>query len=410
MGKYSYVYRGEVAPEDKGALWIHHEVFNDVSSPLVMAIYNGGSWSNLIINGGESSDGDKEVDPMLNVPLTFEAKVDNTKIYFVSNCLPETCSIDISADGGETWTEVTSTSWGEGEEVPIVTLNAGEKILVRGDNPSGLCRIQPGTDSYAPAGIFWIKGEAYVYGNIMSLLSKDEYESLKSVPSYAFYELFYGGNGYDGYWNDFSLFSHPTKKLLLPATILNKYCYSRMFFNCASMTTAPELPAEILTDNCYSLTFSGCSSLNYIKALFTTTPSDAYTLDWVYNVSDTGTFIKNEEATWDVVGDNGVPNGWTIQASQADNSDEGGVRVRLVNGDNTDNDGFVPYEGQMTFNDAVEAYLAGDIVQIHYDDGDGYEYFENIINYERLSEEPSVLSTFNTYWLEYRENQGGGTA
>jgi hypothetical protein len=85
-----------------------------------------------------------------------------------------------------------------------------------------------------------------------------------------------------------------------------------MFSNCTSLTTAPELPATILAINCYNFMFDGCTNLNYIKAMFTTTPSISYTLNWVRGVSSTGTFIKNAEATWDVSGMNGIPTGWTV--------------------------------------------------------------------------------------------------
>lgn len=34
--------------------------------------------------------------------------------------------------------------------------------------------------------------------------------------------------------------------------------------------------------------------------------------DWVYEVAATGTFVKNTFAQWDVVGESGVPSGWTI--------------------------------------------------------------------------------------------------
>ena len=46
--------------------------------------------------------------------------------------------------------------------------------------------------------------------------------------------------------------------------------------------------------------------------MFTTTPSDAYTKDWVNGVSSTGTFKKNVNTTWDVRGTNGIPEGWTV--------------------------------------------------------------------------------------------------
>ena len=47
--------------------------------------------------------------------------------------------------------------------------------------------------------------------------------------------------------------------------------------------------------------------------LTTDISSGGYLLDWVKGVSPTGTFIKNPDATWDVRGSNGVPEGWTIK-------------------------------------------------------------------------------------------------
>ena len=59
--------------------------------------------------------------------------------------------------------------------------------------------------------------------------------------------------------------------------------------------------------------FANCTSLNYVKALFTTTPSDDYTRNWLSGVAATGTFVKSSSATWDVTGTNGVPSGWTVE-------------------------------------------------------------------------------------------------
>ena len=101
----------------------------------------------------------------------------------------------------------------------------------------------------------------------------------------------------------------------LPATTLARSCYSGMFYGCTSLITAPELPATTLASSCYSVMFSGCTNLNYIKAMFTTTPSSTYTSDWVRNVAASGTFVKNSAATWDVTGSSGIPTGWTIQTA-----------------------------------------------------------------------------------------------
>ena len=103
----------------------------------------------------------------------------------------------------------------------------------------------------------------------------------------------------------------------LPATTLARYCYNYMFNGCTSLVTAPELPAITLASSCYYRMFYGCTSLNYIKAMFTTTPSSTYTSNWVNGVSSNGTFIKNSAAQWDVTGVHGIPTGWTVQTVSA---------------------------------------------------------------------------------------------
>ena len=117
------------------------------------------------------------------------------------------------------------------------------------------------------------------------------------------------------YQNMFSDCTSLTTAPTLPATSLATYCYYYMFSGCTSLTQAPELPATTLVANCYEQMFRNCSKLNYIKAMFTTTPSKTYTYNWVYNVSSTGKFIKNKNATWNVTGVNGIPSGWSVQSA-----------------------------------------------------------------------------------------------
>ena len=88
-----------------------------------------------------------------------------------------------------------------------------------------------------------------------------------------------------------------------------------MFSGCTSLTTAPELPATTLAEDCYSYMFKNCTSLNYIKAMFLTTPSALYTANWTFDVSSTGTFVKNTSASWNVTGVNGIPENWTVDTS-----------------------------------------------------------------------------------------------
>lgn len=103
---------------------------------------------------------------------------------------------------------------------------------------------------------------------------------------------------------------------ILPATrITSSNAYNYMFYGCTSLEVAPVLPAKEIYNNCYTSMFYGCSKLNYVKALFTSNIGCCE--NWLYGVSSSGTFVKNAEATWDVVGVSGVPEGWTIQTITA---------------------------------------------------------------------------------------------
>lgn len=120
-----------------------------------------------------------------------------------------------------------------------------------------------------------------------------------SLANSCYYNMFYGCS---------SLVVAPE----LPATMLTYDCYSNMFWGCTSLVVAPELPATSLTGSCYAFMFYDCTKLNYIKALFTTTPTSYYIGNWVKGVSSTGIFVKNKDATWNVTGVNGIPTGWTV--------------------------------------------------------------------------------------------------
>ena len=109
-----------------------------------------------------------------------------------------------------------------------------------------------------------------------------------------------------------------TQAPALPATTLSDSCYNSMFQNCTSLTQAPELPATTLAQSCYGWMFYGCRKLNYVKAMFTEVPSEVNAVgNWLRNVSQTGTFVKNAAATW-TNEQGGIPSGWTVQV-------EGGV-------------------------------------------------------------------------------------
>jgi len=100
----------------------------------------------------------------------------------------------------------------------------------------------------------------------------------------------------------------------LPATTLAVSCYQSMFSGCTSLTTAPELPATTYSSGCYQYMFQGCTSLNYVKMMLLSGVDEGYaTKFWMYNVSATGTFVKNASATWTESGV--IPSGWTVETA-----------------------------------------------------------------------------------------------
>jgi hypothetical protein len=119
----------------------------------------------------------------------------------------------------------------------------------------------------------------------------------------------------DCYWCMFTgCRSLTTAPKILPATTLIDYCYYGMFKGCTSLTTAPELPATTLDSSCYKHMFYGCSKLNYIKMLSKNISASDCLYEWVSGVSSTGTFVKNAIATWTTTGISGVPEGWIVES------------------------------------------------------------------------------------------------
>ena len=102
----------------------------------------------------------------------------------------------------------------------------------------------------------------------------------------------------------------------LPATTLAVECYSGMFRACSALTTPPSLPAPTLVEKCYYLMFQNCSSLDNLTCLAVDVSATECTTQWLYGVSQTGTFTKARNGDYWVTGYNGIPNGWTIQNAQ----------------------------------------------------------------------------------------------
>ena len=263
-----------------------------------------------------------------------------------------------------------------------ITLGIRDVLYLKGDNSN---RFSTSSTNYNQ---FNITGRVVLSGNIMSLLYEDDFEDNNTLPDYTFYELFS---------SCFNIIS--AENLILPTTTLSKSCYKGMFRYCVSLTTAPNLPAITLANYCYSNMFQNCSKLNYIKAMFTTTPSSSYTSNWVYGVASTGTFVKNAAATWNVTGTSGVPSGWTITRETQE-----GIKI-------------IEFTIDGTSYQAEEGMTWGEWVDSAYDNGN-FNIYDTVICYSSydyivmvgLNSTPVQSSDIILENVNYIRIKGGGSS
>ena len=291
--------------------------------------------------------------------LTFEAIEDGT-FTFTGN------SMQYSVDDGNTWTTLASNT-----ASPTVT--AGNKILWKQTNPT--ITTAGGIGRFISSGKFNVEGNVmslYYGDNFMNqtALNNDNVflglfygcsnlisaENLvlpaTTLSNNCYRSMFYGCTSLttapalpattladECYSFMFASCTSLTTAPQLQATTLANYCYNYMFKDCTSLTTAPELLATTLVTSCYSFMFQGCTSLttapeliattlasqcyysmfnnctslNYIKCLATNISASNCLTNWVSGVASSGTFVKSASMTSWTNGNNGIPNGWTVQ-------------------------------------------------------------------------------------------------
>lgn len=186
---------------------------------------------------------------------------------------------EYSTDEGETWTTMTLTQSGN-RYVWSLTINTGDTIKFRGNN-SAFYKTVGGVASSCHLNA---TDRIDIYGNICSLLTKDDYANYILTEPYAFADLFdvynLGGKIVDAsglilpnnvtrgcYYYTFAHNAILEAVPELPAITLSESCYRAMFSMCVGLEVAPELPAVVLANNCYNSMFEGCRSLTEAPAL-----------------------------------------------------------------------------------------------------------------------------------------------
>ena len=188
-------------------------------------------------------------------PLTFSAKAAGT-ITVNLNGSPGN-GVDMVKNG-----DTDNTVHVDPSSTGTINVAKGDKVAFYGNNTRY-------AQSYTDYSNITCSSDCYVYGNIMSLISKTSYSSSEVYKTltddFAFYGLFAANT---------HLLSHSWKNLYLPATTLTNSCYRDMFNGCSSLTRTPTLPATTLATRCYEDMFNGCTSLTTAPELKATTLAD----------------------------------------------------------------------------------------------------------------------------------------
>ena len=196
----------------------------------------------LLIKGGVSGGGGSgDVTGPINTDnyLTILALENGLTASLSTNA----CQYCIDGDGN--WYDLPSGTTTQ-------AINQGQTLSFKGN-------LTP--DSSNGIGTFTINKKCNLEGNCMSVLFGDDAANNYNLSkTNAFYKLFVNCTTVVNVTRTF-----------LPATSLTDHCYTQMFSNCTSLTTAPDLPATTLTVSCYGEMFSNCTSLTTAPQLPATT-------------------------------------------------------------------------------------------------------------------------------------------
>ena len=231
-------------------------------------------------------------------------------------------TIQISTDGGKTWTNKTSSSSSNGGTL-LATITKGQCLQIKGTNNT--YDYNSGT-IYNQLKISSV--DNYICGNILSLIYGDNYVNNDRLPNdYRTFRYFFQQ----------SYYTLSAENLILPSNVTS-YCYSHFFASCSRLKIAPQLPKNTTTNYCYEYMFQGCTNLKkapdiicnrlssyscyymfynctalqYLKCTATSVSNTNCTTNWLNGVASSGTFVKNSSMSSWATGVSGIPSGWTV--------------------------------------------------------------------------------------------------
>ena len=217
--------------------------------------------------------------------LCFTAEKANSTLHLDKVGSPNAISIETSTDC-KTWTDY---SWTNNTGDTLTLANVGDKVYFRAKTENQT--IGSSNKNYYQ---FKMTGKIAASGNIQALLKANG--SRTDAPAYCYSSMFYNCTSLttapklpattlanNCYTSMFRYCSSLTSAPELPATTLADYCYQSMFRDCTSLTSAPELPATTLANYCYANIFDKCTSLTSAQAILPATTLAPYCYQSVFS-------------------------------------------------------------------------------------------------------------------------------
>lgn len=201
-------------------------------------------------------------------------------------------TIEFTSSAPTLYTSSDRRNWTKWDGSRITLANAGDKVYVYGNNPSGIS-TQTNWRRFRMTGLIAASGD------VTTLITQNG--GVTVLPDYCFTQLFQECS---------SLTSVPS---LDSVTRVNQWALSAMFYECTSITEAPDLRnvTYVGSYGCASM-YYGCTALRTIYAPSIDTWTKTNFTGWVTGIGGSGVMWK-PAALSIPSGNDGKPSGWSTQ-------------------------------------------------------------------------------------------------
>lgn len=241
--------------------------------------------------------------------------IETTNITVTRSSADLDVNLYYTKDYGEEWIPIFDNAEHHTETTVVIpTLNPGENIFLRGDNPNGFSKSANNYVNFS----FSAGSEINIMGSIMGLIDKAS-GTARAIPNdYCFYGLFKADN-------DSQAAIQYISNTFLDVDTLNDHCYEQMFYGCSNLINAPWLSTnwhnpehpeqDVVPTYCYNNMFNGCKRLQTLRLSYNgdfENESDNHCFtDWMVDTPTNGEVLFDGTVPLERSTSN-IPAQWTV--------------------------------------------------------------------------------------------------